>query len=240
MQGSNPGLPHCGQQLYHLSHQGSPQGLEDCSDSGPPLPGRAWSGGPGCRRRGRCWRVPLEFHPAVCPLAPPFRPCPPGGGAGRRWEAGSRFRIPKKTPRCLPRTWGGRRRGWGRASGVRTSLSLRARPPTPSQPGAPPVPHPQPHPDTSAKRSPPRGPQARARCFHRCRRLGGWPARLGPAGPAPSLPSGPGPAKIRAFHSASRWGAFLRPLPGCEPITQPGIWRYSVHACVFATRGLVP
>ena len=25
-QGSNPGLPHCRQTLYHLSHQGSPQG----------------------------------------------------------------------------------------------------------------------------------------------------------------------------------------------------------------------
>ena len=24
-QGSNPGLPHCRQTLYHLSHQGSPQ-----------------------------------------------------------------------------------------------------------------------------------------------------------------------------------------------------------------------
>ena len=27
-QGSNPGLPHCGQILYHLSHQGSPSILE--------------------------------------------------------------------------------------------------------------------------------------------------------------------------------------------------------------------
>ena len=27
-QGSNPGLPHCGQILYHLSHQGSPRILE--------------------------------------------------------------------------------------------------------------------------------------------------------------------------------------------------------------------
>ena len=27
-QGSNPGLPHCGQILYHLSHKGSPRILE--------------------------------------------------------------------------------------------------------------------------------------------------------------------------------------------------------------------
>ena len=78
--------------------------------------------------------MPLEFHPALCPLAPPFLPCPPGGGVGGRWEAGSRFRIPK-TPRCLPRTWGGGRRGWGRASSVPTSLSVRARPPPPANPG---------------------------------------------------------------------------------------------------------
>ena len=26
-QGSNPGLQHCGQMLYHLSHQGSPGGF---------------------------------------------------------------------------------------------------------------------------------------------------------------------------------------------------------------------
>ena len=67
---------------------------------------------------------------------------------------------------------------------------------------------PQPHPDTSATRSPRLGQQARTRCLHRCRRQGGRPARLGPAGPAPSLPSGPGPAKIRAFHSASPLGTF--------------------------------
>ena len=28
MQGLNPGLPHCGQMLYHLSHQGSPRILQ--------------------------------------------------------------------------------------------------------------------------------------------------------------------------------------------------------------------
>ena len=28
IQGSNPGLPHCRQILYHLSHQGSPRILE--------------------------------------------------------------------------------------------------------------------------------------------------------------------------------------------------------------------
>ena len=185
--------------------------------------------------------MPLEFHPALCPLAPPFLPCPPGGGVGGRWEAGSRFRIPK-TPRCLPRTWGGGRRGWGRASSVPTSLRAGP-PPTPSQPGAPPVPHPSPTP------TPPQ----------RDRR--GWGSRPGPAvstgvvGRADGLPVWgrrvlpllclQGPARPRSGRSTRPplWGPFLRPLPGCEPITQPGIWRYSVHACVFgpsATRGLVP
>ena len=45
-QGSNPGLPHCGQILYHLSHQGSPRILEwvaysFSSDSSWP---RNWTG----------------------------------------------------------------------------------------------------------------------------------------------------------------------------------------------------
>ena len=32
-QGSNPGLFHCSQILYHLSHKGSPKNVEGCPDS---------------------------------------------------------------------------------------------------------------------------------------------------------------------------------------------------------------
>ena len=31
-QGSNPGLPHCRQIFYHLSHQGTPYGIRECSN----------------------------------------------------------------------------------------------------------------------------------------------------------------------------------------------------------------
>ena len=37
-QGSNPGLPHCGQILYQLSHQGSPKDKADRRPPPPPLP----------------------------------------------------------------------------------------------------------------------------------------------------------------------------------------------------------
>ena len=44
-QGSNPGLPHCRQMLYHLSHQGSPAegkvNLEWSKQTHLPLPGKA-------------------------------------------------------------------------------------------------------------------------------------------------------------------------------------------------------
>ena len=47
-QGSNPGLPHCRQILYHLSHQEPfiPQGIK-CPASPHALPDRAWASHPG-------------------------------------------------------------------------------------------------------------------------------------------------------------------------------------------------
>ena len=49
-QGSNPGLPHCRQTLYHLSHQGSPKDLEEGNKGVRFNPSAVDSHGSGVRR----------------------------------------------------------------------------------------------------------------------------------------------------------------------------------------------
>lgn len=167
-----------------------------------------------------------------CPASPALPPWGRYGGRGAQ-----EGRPPNSADAPLSPTHLGRL-----AEGVGTSLgradvTLRVGPPpAPSQPGAPPVPHPQPRPDTPATRSPPRGQQARTCCLHRCRRLGGQPARPGPAGPAPSPPSGPGQDPGVPL-SLPRWAPILRPLPDCEPVTQPGICEIQRSClCLWAQR----
>ena len=74
----NPGIPHCRQILYQLSHQGSPRVLEWVA-----YPFSRGSSRPRNRTRVSCMELPAS-HPTTSEPSPsPLRPPSPATGSGR-------------------------------------------------------------------------------------------------------------------------------------------------------------
>ena len=67
--GSNPGLPHCRQVLYQLSHKGSPRTLEGVAypfSRGSSLTQESNRGLPHCRKDSLATELPVKLNKRVC------------------------------------------------------------------------------------------------------------------------------------------------------------------------------
>ena len=91
-QGSNPGLPHCKQFLYHLSHQGSPKVVKDATLSGiaerrahpaPQTPAHSTLSSPALPSYRPAQRT---RHPAAQHQGHLLRPGTNGAFRGKCWE----------------------------------------------------------------------------------------------------------------------------------------------------------